>query len=317
MDYTEGIPTRHDGPSLMDDLDPQDARKQLVQRLDALRRSGLDRIPRPPRVATIATPRAPEIAPPIAPPTPTAPPPPRRIERPAPPPSATSAPAFASSLFGEPELPAEHVPPEERPARLAALAAEVAACTLCPHLASTRTQTVFGEGSIAPRLMFIGEGPGADEDRTGRPFVGKAGILLTDMITKGMGLRREDVYIANVVKSRPLNTDPGRTSDNRPPTPEEIGHCLPYLERQIAILRPEFLCLLGKTPASTLLETALPMNRLRGRWHSYRGIPTVVTWHPAYLLRTPSAKKETWDDLQMLMKRMGLKAPERPRRADS
>ena len=151
--------------------------------------------------------------------------------------------------------------------------------------------------------MFIGEAPGADEDRTGRPFVGKAGVLLTDMITKGMGLAREDVYIANIVKCRP--------PENRNPEPEEIAHCLPYLEEQIAIIRPEFLCILGKVAASTLLQTALPMNRLRGRWHTYRGIPAIATWHPAYLLRTPTAKKEAWDDLQMLMKRMGLKVPER------
>ena len=117
--------------------------------------------------------------------------------------------------------------------------------------------------------MFIGEAPGADEDRTGRPFVGRAGVLLTDMITKGMGLDRDDVYIANVLKSRP--------PENRDPLPDEVAHCLPYLERQIAIIRPEFLCLLGKLAASTLLETALPMGRLRGNWHRYRGIPAVVT----------------------------------------
>ena len=116
--------------------------------------------------------------------------------------------------------------------------------------------------------MFIGEAPGADEDRLGVPFVGRAGTLLTDMITKGMGLARGDVYIANILKSRP--------PENRTPLPDEVAHCLPYLERQIAIIRPEFLCLLGKTAVSALLETALPMGRLRGRWHRYRGIPTVV-----------------------------------------
>ena len=127
--------------------------------------------------------------------------------------------------------------------------------------------------------MFVGEAPGADEDRTGRPFVGRAGALLTDMITKGMGLTREEVYIANILKSRP--------PENRTPLPDEVANCLPYLERQIAIIRPEFLCLLGKTAASALLETALPLGRLRGKWHRYRGIPTIVTYHPSALLRNP------------------------------
>jgi DNA polymerase len=130
-------------------------------------------------------------------------------------------------------------------------------------------------------------------------------MLLTDMITKGMGLGREEVYIANVLKSRP--------PENRTPEPHEIANCLPYLERQIAIIRPEFLCLLGKTAASALLDTALSVGRLRGRWHRYRGIPAIVTYHPSYLLRQPSAKKEAWDDLQMLMKAMGLKPPGRNR----
>jgi DNA polymerase len=151
--------------------------------------------------------------------------------------------------------------------------------------------------------MFIGEAPGADEDRQGKPFIGRAGALLTDMINKGMGLSRDEVYIANVLKSRP--------PENRTPLPDEVAHCLPYLEQQIAIVRPEFLCLLGKTAVVALLETALPMNRLRGKWHRYRGIPTVVTWHPAYLLRNPAAKKEAWEDLQLLMSAMGLKGPDR------
>jgi DNA polymerase len=166
-----------------------------------------------------------------------------------------------------------------------------------------RTQTVFGTGTPTARLMFVGEAPGADEDRTGQPFVGRAGQLLTDMITKGMGLTRDQVYIANVLKSRP--------PENRTPLPDEVAHCLPYLERQIAIIRPEFLCLLGATAAQALLETALSVGRLRGRWHRYRGIATLVTYHPSYLLRNPPAKKDAWEDLQILMQAMGLKAPER------
>ena len=206
-------------------------------------------------------------------------------------------------MFEEPAIETPPVPVAERPAQLLSLAEEVAGCERCPHLAASRTRTVFGEGSATARLMFVGEAPGADEDRTGRPFVGRAGVLLTDMITKGMGLDRADVYIANVLKSRP--------PENRDPLPEEIAHCLPFLERQIAIIRPEFLCLLGKVAASTLLETALPMGRLRGKWHRYRGIPAVVTYHPSYLLRNPAAKKDAWGDLQMLMQAMGLKPPAR------
>jgi DNA polymerase len=213
-------------------------------------------------------------------------------------------PPQAFSLFDEPTLEVI-VPVAERAARLAEVEAEVSACVRCPHLASTRTRTVFGEGSTSARLMFVGEAPGADEDRTGRPFIGKAGALLTDMITKGMGLAREDVYIANILKSRP--------PENRTPLPDEMEHCLPYLERQVAIIRPEFLCLLGKTAASALLETALPLGRLRGRWHRYRGIPTIVTYHPSALLRNPGWKRDTWEDLQTLMNAMGLKPPDRKR----
>jgi DNA polymerase len=195
------------------------------------------------------------------------------------------------------------VPPEERARKLAELCAEVAACQRCPVLVANRTQTVFGEGSPAARLMFVGDGPGEQEDRTGRPFVGRAGQLLTDMITKGMGLAREDVYIANILKSR--------APDNRDPLPDEVRNCLPFLERQISIIRPEFLCILGSPAAKALLNTSLGVTRLRGKWHRYRGIPAIVTWHPAYVLRTPSAKKETWEDLQMLMGAMGISAPGR------
>ncbi len=281
--------------------------REVRQRLESLRRAGLDRIPVAASLAGSATPpAAPRV---VKPPIPTPGPPPRVTPPPAPVtprsavPPVPSRPLPVSSLFGEPEIEAPPVPVAERPTQLLALAQEVAGCERCPHLAAARTQTVFGEGSATARLMFIGEAPGADEDRTGRPFIGRAGALLTDMITKGMGLDRADVYIANVLKSRP--------PENRDPLPEEIAHCLPYLERQIAVIRPEFLCLLGKVAASTLLETALPMGRLRGKWHRYRGIPAVVTYHPSYLLRNPAAKKDAWGDLQMLMQAMGLKPPTR------
>ena len=269
--------------------------RQVRQRLESLRRAGVDRVALEIPDASAWVRREPEAANPTAVPTPA----PLPSREPAPAPAAVAR--TSTLLFDEPGLDAPVVPAEDRPALLSALAAEVAVCVRCPALVSSRTRTVFGVGNPNARLMFVGEAPGADEDRTGVPFVGRAGGLLTDMITKGMGLTREEVYIANVVKSRP--------PENRPPLPDEVGHCLPYLERQIAIIRPEFLCLLGRVAASALLDTAMPLGRLRGRWHRYRGIPTVVTYHPSFLLRTPSSKKEAWEDLQMLMQAMGITPP--------
>jgi uracil-DNA glycosylase len=298
--------------------------REVRQRLESLGRAGLDRIAIPPPTIVAASPAPAPAALPAEAPSP-APAPALASARassgtlttgnedvisairPAPPhrPAASAAPRPlpAASLFGEPEMELPPVDPSERPAQLTALAAEVAVCARCPHLAATRTRTVFGDGSPTARLMFIGEAPGAEEDRTGQPFVGRAGVLLTDMITKGMGLARADVYIANILKSRP--------PENRDPLPDEVAHCLPYLERQIAIIRPEFLCLLGRIAAQNLLDTALSMGRLRGKWYRYRGISTIVTYHPSYLLRNPAAKKDAWEDLQMLMQAMGLKPPGR------
>lgn len=304
--------------------------RQLRQRLEDLARAGLDRIamppgwvpmavpvaPRPqqqpstatsPRVAvpTVAAPPTPVAPPPTPPPPRPTPTPPQARPTPTPPPSrpVVQPAAQVSSLFGETGFASPLVPAAERAALLEEVACKVADCTRCPALVQSRTRTVFGAGDPAARLMFVGEAPGFDEDRTGVPFVGKSGMLLNDMITKGMGLSRDQVYIANSNKCRP--------QENRQPEPQEIANCRPYLERQIEIIRPGFLCLLGKTAVLSVLETNLPMSRLRGRWHRYKGIPTVVTYHPSYLLRTPAAKKEAWDDLQMLMKAMGIRPPDR------
>ncbi len=275
--------------------------RAVRQRLESLQRAGIDRMPTPPVYPAVR--RPPADTPASGPGAKVEPSP---VPEPALPRATKSAPIPSpipiASLFGD-EMETPVVPELERPERLAEMAAEVAACTKCPLLATSRTQTVFGTGSPTARLMFIGEAPGGEEDRTGLPFVGRAGQLLTDMITKGMGLSREEVYIANILKSRP--------PENRNPLPEEIANCLPFLERQIAIVRPEFLCFLGKVAASTLLQTALPLGKLRGRWHRYRGVATIVTYHPAFLLRNPASKKEAWDDLQMLMKAMGLTPPGR------
>ncbi len=150
-----------------------------------------------------------------------------------------------------------------------------------------------GEGAPRADVVFVGEGPGADEDASGRPFVGKAGRLLTDIITKGMQRERESVFIANVVKCRP----PG----NRNPTPDETAACIGYLHRQLEILSPKVVCALGKVSAHHLLGTDLSMTRLRGGSHAWRSIPVVPTWHPAYLLRNPGAKRQTWEDIQRVM----------------
>lgn len=170
----------------------------------------------------------------------------------------------------------------------------VLSCTRC-RLAETRRNVVFGEGDCHARLMFVGEGPGADEDATGRPFVGEAGQLLDKMIA-AMQFRREEVYIANVVKCRP----PG----NRVPADDEAAECLGYLRKQIELVRPEVIVLLGATALRFLLQKD-GIRRSRGVWHEYRGIPVMPTYHPAYLLRQATAKREVWNDLKMVMARLG------------
>jgi DNA polymerase len=180
---------------------------------------------------------------------------------------------------------------------LAEVQAVVRGCTRCP-LSETRTNTVFGSGNPRAEVVFIGEAPGADEDRQGLPFVGRAGELLTNMIVKGMKIPRENVYICNVLKCRP----PG----NREPNPEEVYHCEPYLLQQLDILRPKVLVALGGVAAHTLLKNTTPVGLLRGIWHDYHGIPLRVTYHPAYLLRYPADKGKAWEDIQEVMKRLGL-----------
>jgi uracil-DNA glycosylase family 4 len=171
----------------------------------------------------------------------------------------------------------------------------IADCRRC-KLWPGRTHLVFGVGNPNAKLMFIGEGPGRDEDLQGEPFVGRAGQLLTDIITKGMGLRREDVYIANVVKCRP--------PDNRNPEPDEVASCEPFLKRQIDLVRPEIIVALGKFAVQTLLQSKVPITRLRGNWHTYHGIKLMPTFHPAYLLRNPGDKKLVWEDIKKVIQEM-------------
>jgi len=182
----------------------------------------------------------------------------------------------------------------------AQLAEVVSRCTLCRELVASRRQTVFGVGNVNARVAFFGEAPGADEDRQGEPFVGRAGQLLTKII-EACGWRREDVYILNVLKCRP--------PDNRTPLPPEVDNCRQYFERQLEVIRPEYIVCVGAVPAQALLETTDAVGKLRGRFHRYRDSKVVVTYHPAYLLRNPAAKKFVWDDMQMLLKEMGLPIP--------
>ena len=186
----------------------------------------------------------------------------------------------------------------DRAAALAVIDEKVCTCRRCVELATTRTQTVFGVGTSSPRLIFMGEAPGADEDLQGEPFVGRAGRMLTDMIEKGMRLSRADVFILNTLKCRP----PG----NRTPLPAEAACCREFLDAQIAVLRPEFICCLGAVAAQSLLGVSTPISKLRGGWHTLGPIRVLCTYHPAYLLRNPPAKKDVWADLQILMREMGI-----------
>ena len=193
----------------------------------------------------------------------------------------------------------ENLPPD--PALLLrTIREDLGDCTRCPLHKQGRKQIVFGVGNPRAELMFIGEAPGADEDQQGEPFVGRAGQLLNNMI-KAMGIQREDVYIANIIKCRP----PG----NRTPEREECETCSPFLMRQIAAIKPKVIVALGAIAAKTLLAVNAPMSELRGRWFDFRGTKLAVTYHPAFLLRDPRQKKETWKDLQMVMKDLGLTVP--------
>jgi DNA polymerase len=190
-------------------------------------------------------------------------------------------------------------PTSSREEALALVAHRVAACTRCPVLVQNRTQTVFGVGNPHSKLIFLGEAPGADEDRQGEPFVGRAGQLLNDIITKGMKLRREDVYIMNILRCRP--------PENRTPLPLEAANCREYLEAQLAIIQPQFLCCLGACAAQNLLGVDTPIGKLRSRMIDFKGMKVLCTYHPAYVLRNPPAKRQVWDDIQILMAEMGMK----------
>ena len=207
------------------------------------------------------------------------------------------SPTASSSTSKQPPIPMP-----ESGDTLDAIATEIAACSRC-SLALTRTNVVPGVGNAdRPDVMFVGEAPGADEDAQGKPFVGRAGQLLTKMI-EAMGYTRDQVFIANILKCRP----PG----NRTPTPQEMEICIPFLIRQVRIVQPKTLVALGATAAKGLLRTNAGINNLRGRWHDFDGIPLMPTFHPAFLLRMPSAKREAWADLKLVLAKLGRTPPAR------
>jgi uracil-DNA glycosylase len=197
-------------------------------------------------------------------------------------------------------MPVGTIASADRAAALRAIQEDIGDCTRCPLAYAGRRKIVFGDGSPAARLMFVGEGPGADEDAQGVPFVGKAGQLLNNMIT-AMGLQREEVYIANIVKCRPPS--------NRVPEPVETNTCSQFLVRQIDVVQPQVIVALGSTAAMYLLGVKQSLSSLRGRWYECRGAKLAVTYHPAFLLRDPRQKVEAWKDLQIVMGELGLKAP--------
>jgi uracil-DNA glycosylase len=195
--------------------------------------------------------------------------------------------------------------PEARQAAFAELRERALACVKCPNLAAARKNVVFGVGSLEAELMFIGEAPGADEDDQGEPFVGRAGQLLTKII-QAMGLSRDTVYIGNILKCRP--DTPGQAAGNRKPTADEMNTCIPYLHEQIDLIRPKVIVALGATAVEGLLGKTIGITRLRGTWKTYRGIPLMPTYHPAYLLRNqaPSEKRRVWEDMLQVMEKLAL-----------
>lgn len=279
--------------------------RALRQELEGWRRAGLSHLPMPPRkrsapAPTSSKPTATRTPPSASASSRTTSPPATRTTRP--PTAATSSTTHALPVVSEP-LSASPYPAgsrEDREWRLNQLRQRVAACTRCQELASARTQTVFGVGNPEARFLFIGEAPGADEDAQGEPFVGAAGQLLNKIIG-ACGLKREDIYICNILRCRP----PG----NRKPLPEEAANCREYLDGQIAIIDPDFIVCWGATAAQNLMGTEESIGRLRGRSFQHGRATVLCTYHPSYLLRNPAAKKDVWEDMKLFLKQAGLPVP--------
>jgi DNA polymerase len=259
-------------------LTPEELARQARQHLDSLRSAGVDWLPTavPPAAVVTAAPAGLPV-----------------LDEPA------AVPHSPLGLF-EPPPAGASLTTEERQQALAALTQRVAQCMRCAALASTRTQTVFGVGPLDAELCFIGEAPGAEEDRLGEPFVGAAGQLLNRIIA-ACGMKREEVYICNILRCRP----PG----NRAPAADEAANCREYLDKTIELVRPKFICCLGACAAQNLLGTQWSVGRMRSRFHDYNGITVAVTYHPSYLLRYEPAKKDVWEDMKKLLARMGKPVP--------
>lgn len=298
---------------------PHDPLRDVGELVDSLRLAGIRFLPR--QVPGFAVPVLPVAATPVlsveqtpaeparpvppplpVPPVPVVQPPPvpaRTITlAPRPAPLAPSEELFALETVNESST--QGLSLEERAARLAALADQVSRCTKCPTLARERTRTVFGIGPLDAELCVIGEAPGAQEDLKGEPFVGEAGQLL-DKILQACGFQRSQVYICNVLRCRP--------PANRVPELIEAQNCKPFLEATLDLVRPRFICLMGATAGRTVLETGTGIGALRGRELFWRGIPLAVTYHPAYLLRYPEKKRDTWEDMKRMLARMGRAVP--------
>jgi uracil-DNA glycosylase family 4 len=235
-------------------------------------------------------------------PSPKTPPPKPAAPKPAPPARPAVALPVAPAPGEAAPVPVSEMTPDQRRQELQALAQRIAGCTRCEILAGSRTNTVFGEGPLDPDIMFVSEAPGGDEDRTGTPFIGAAGQVLNDLLAYA-GIRRDEVYITNVLKCRPPN--------NRQPQPGELTNCREYLDRQIELVRPKFICTLGGCASQNLLNSAQTIGRLRGKFHDFRGIPVLCTYHPAFLLpgRGPEKRRDVQEDLKLLLRRLGRPVP--------
>jgi len=227
-------------------------------------------------------------------------------------PARPAAPAIQPPPAAAPPIVAVASANPDKAAAFAALRERVMPCVKCPHLAASRQTVVFGVGNIDASLMFVGEAPGADEDAQGEPFVGKAGQLLTRVI-QTMGFQRDSVYIANILKCRP--DTPGQTAGNRKPTAEEMATCIPWLHEQIDLIQPQVLVALGGTAVEGLLGKTVGIMKLRGQWQTYRNIPLMPTYHPAYLLRNQSLaeKRKLWEDMLAVLEKLALPVTEKQR----
>ncbi len=287
-----------------DDASLARARRILTQRLESLSRAGVMQIGKlPPPVEGLKAAISNQSLAGQAGSLPHVPPPPTlRKEPDMPRAKAVPVGPAAGSLLRQP-YPPKVAGQEARGAALDLInSGEVKGCKLCRELAAYRTQTVFGVGNVTPRVVLFGEAPGADEDKQGEPFVGRAGQLLNKII-EACTWKREEVYILNTLKCRP--------PDNRPPEPHELANCRPFWERQLEILQPDYIVCLGTHAAQSLLETGEAIGRLRSKFFTYRGSKVIATYHPSYLLRSPDAKKLVWDDMQMLLKDMGVEIPKK------